>query len=66
MSTRCKFCDNFFSSLSNLYTHQKQAKFCLEKRGMTPKKYICNRGKEFVQKRYLINREKCPQLKIKY
>ena len=50
----CKFCNSKFTMKSNLITHQKQAKFCLEKRGIRPELvfcYYCNLG--FVAKRQL-------------
>ena len=36
MSMECNFCKKIFSSKSNLYTHQKKTKYCIELQGKEP------------------------------
>ena len=36
MSMECGFCKKIFSSKSNLYTHQKKTKYCIELQGKEP------------------------------
>ena len=61
MSTKCEFCKKEFSNLSNLYYHKKTAKYCLEKRNVTPKTRCCkNCDKSFVElKKLKIHEKKC-------
>ena len=53
MSIICEFCQKIFSTKTNLNTHQKKAKFCLEKRGIRPQLVFC----EFCNLGFLTNRQ---------
>ena len=37
----CEFCNKSFSSKSNLLTHQKTAKYCLDLQGKENNDFIC-------------------------
>ena len=56
MSIECEFCKKFFSSKSNLYTHQNTAKYCLDLQGNSSDKEFkcefCN--KQYAQKKGLV------------
>lgn len=50
----CEFCQKMFSTKTNLNSHQKKVKFCLEKRGLSRTLIfcrLCNLG--FIEKRQL-------------
>ena len=52
----CKFCSREFTYKSNLNTHQKKAKYCLEKRGISAELVFCNYCNiGFLTKRQLKN-----------
>lgn len=53
MSLICEFCDKKFSTKGTLNTHQKKAKYCLEKRGIKPNNIKC----EFCHKSFLEKRQ---------
>ena len=47
---KCQYCEKIFSTKSNLYTHQKTAKFCLNKRNIINENYKCDCKKKFTTK----------------
>lgn len=60
---KCEYCDATFTSKGNLTSHQKRAKFCLQKRGLLSEQedfhcLLCQ--KEFTRQHYLnVHLESC-------
>ena len=53
----CEFCEKSFSSKSNLYNHQKTAKYCLDKqKNSIIKEYKCCCEKIFTTKRLIVKK----------
>lgn len=64
MNYVCEFCENKFSSLSNLKCHKKTAKYCLTIQGENNEDYKClNCNKYFSRKNYLdMHQSRCKKV----
>jgi hypothetical protein len=61
MTHECDFCGQIFSAKSSLVYHQRKAKYCLEKRGISGTEFVCSFcDKNLTEKRLLqAHEEKC-------
>ena len=58
----CEFCETSFTVKKNLIAHQKNAKYCLEKRGENVnEKFVCKYCQEIFTKKqqFSFHEEKC-------
>ena len=63
MALLCEFCDNVFSTHSNLLLHQKSAKYCLEIRGVSKSRFQCEYCEEKFSRQSSLHRHSdvCPK-----
>lgn len=63
---QCQYCNNVFSSKTNLNNHQKTAKYCLKLRGDTVSRYTCKTCEKPFNKKFNLNRhqEKCVSIDL--
>jgi hypothetical protein len=48
MTLLCEFCNSTFTTKKGLLTHQRNAKYCLEKQGNEAKQFSCECGKQYT------------------